>query len=287
MAAYSLHYIPVPILLQLDSRPRASYNIALADGLERDMPTPLVHIYISQRILNGLAGPAAQVLHPHAGDFALGSLAPDAWWAAGISRQEAHILPIPVPAERHGAAEYLARYPALADAAALPPEQQAFVAGYLTHLRADEIWFRDVYDPYFGPGSSAGRRLGLLLHNVLRVHLERELDGEIGQDLVEALCEASPCYDVPPFGEVHLRTLRDMICAELRPGAERRSVEVFADRLGVAPQELLDILSSPDRLRHEVLDRLPAGILERVLDESRDEGRALAVAYLAGRGAST
>jgi len=246
------------------------------------MPTPVVHVYVAQRILSRqMAG----LLDGAAGDFLLGSVAPDAWSIGHITRREAHILPIPIPAGRHSAAELLARYPQLALATGLAPRQAAFVAGYMSHLLVDEIWYYRVFEPHFWSGGDADPPLErrLLCHNVLRLYHEEQLQAQIEPALVEALAGSEPHYDFPLLSDAELRQWRDRLGAEMRPGAPKRSAEVFAQRLRVPVEQLLALLGDAAAFEAEILGRLPAGVLGQVVDEGIEQAAALVEQYLDAR----
>ncbi len=49
---------------------------------------------------------------------------------------------------------FLENYSSLSDPRQIPPEQAAFLAGYLCHLQADWLWVKDIFDPIFGPSST-------------------------------------------------------------------------------------------------------------------------------------
>jgi len=246
------------------------------------MPTPLVHVFVSQRILSRLAGaPAAMLLEPQAGDFFLGSTAPDAWSLGGVSRQQAHMVPVPMPADQQGARELLQHYPELRSPASLSPAKAAFVAGYMTHLMLDELWYHQIFIPFFGldvPHPPLRRRL--MLHNVLRLYLENQLEPMIEPAHSHALAQAKASYQLDFMPDHELRRWRDLIAEELQPGAQKRSVEVFASRLQVPPREMLALLDDDEELEREILCRLPESILDRVIDEGIRRGVILVMEYL-------
>ena len=111
------------------------------------MPTPAVHLFVSQQILKdeSLASLDGR-LRQQAGHLLLGSVAPDAWLFGLANRQQTHFLPVPMPADRQGARELLDACPELRSPADLAPALSAFVAGYMTHLLTDEIWYHQVYN---------------------------------------------------------------------------------------------------------------------------------------------
>jgi hypothetical protein len=243
------------------------------------MPTPAVHLYVAQHILGRqLAGR----LNGEAGDFLLGSVAPDAWSVGHITRRQAHILPIPIPAGLHGATELLALYPQLARAARLTPGQAAFVAGYMGHLLVDEIWYHRIFEPHFWLGGDADPPLErrLVCHNVLRLYHENQLQAQLEPALVDALAGSEPAYDFPLLSDAELRQWRDRLGTEMHPGAPKRSAEVFAKRLHVPVEHLLELLTDAAVFEAEILGRLPAGALEEVVDEGITQAAQLVQRYL-------
>ena len=249
------------------------------------MPTPVVHIYIAQQVLAAGNGAAPlQALRQQAGYFLLGSIAPDAWSVSQITRRRSHLLPIPIPAGRRGDAELLATYPQLERAEQLPPAQAAFVAGYMAHLLSDEIWYYRIFEPFFQREAAGDPPLPrrLLLHTALRLHCEAELARRLEPSLADALAGAAAPYNFPVFSDADLQFWRDRISAEIRPGAPKRSAEVFAQRLGVPVEEMTGLLESSDALRNQVLSRLPAGQLDQVTEVSIAQALKMIADYLGG-----
>lgn len=245
------------------------------------MPTPFVHLYISQQILSGDIDSTIVQLRRHAGDFLLGSIAPDAWTLGTLSRAEAHLLPIPIPQDRRGADELLSRYPHLAQASHLRISQAAFVAGYMTHLLMDEIWYHQVFVPFFWDGvSDEPIRRRILLHNALRLHVEDRLERSIRWEYIRALAMIRVEYALPIIPDAVLESWRNAISAELRPGGQKRSAEVFAERMDVPVDELLALVHSADIMQQEVLGRLPDRLIEQVLEEGVVQGRHMTLDYM-------
>ncbi len=245
------------------------------------MPTPVVHLYLAQEILqSGAAG----YLNGCVSDYLLGSIAPDAWSIAGVTRRQAHILPIPIPAGKRVVEELLTLYPHLRASQALAPARAAFVAGYMAHLLVDEIWYHRIFEPYFSREQPGDAPIGtrLLWHNVLRLHCENALQDRLAGDLADALAGSAPGYAFPLFDDAALSVWRDRISAELRPGASRRSAEVFAARLKAPVEQLLEILADPVALERLVLGRLPAGLLAEFSAAGIEQAGQLTQRYLAG-----
>jgi hypothetical protein len=247
------------------------------------MPTPVVHLFIAQNLLRGPDALPAGSLNGQAGDFLLGSVAPDAWTVSNATRRQTHLLPIPLPAGKQGAVELLATYPHLRAPAALTPAQAAFVAGYLAHLLADEVWYHQIFDPFFARESGAPdlpRQQRMVLHNVLRLHCERQLQDQLDQGMIDRLAGAEARYDFPLLPDTSLRQWRERLSVEMRPGVPKRSAEVFAQRMGLPAEELTTLAASPAVLQGQIMPRLPAGRLEQVMQESIAGTRRLVRAYL-------
>jgi hypothetical protein len=245
------------------------------------MPTPAVHLYLAQEILQAVP---AGCLNGATGDYLLGNIAPDAWSLGGLTRREAHILPIPIPPGKHCADELLALYPHLRASRQLPPAAAAFVAGYMAHLLVDELWYYRIFEPFFSrerEGDAPIQRR-LLYHNVLRLYCENALQDRVAGELVDALAGSAAQYAFPLFDDAALSAWRDRISAEMRPGASRRSAEVFAARLRAPVEQLLALLCDPAALETEVLGRLPAGLLAAVAADGVDQAARLTQRYLGG-----
>jgi hypothetical protein len=247
------------------------------------MPSPLVHVYIAQLLLTDSNGQGlAHALRGQVGDFLLGSIAPDAWTLGRITRQQAHVLPIPIPPGKEGAVELLAVYPTLADPARLTPASAAFVAGYMAHLLVDEIWYHGIFHPCFYCSAPTDPPLArrLVLHNVLRLHCEVQIEDQLDAGLVGMIFAAAAAYAFPLLDDDALRQWRDLVGAELQPGVPKRSAEVFAERLGIPVEELLTLLRSPAIIEQEIMGRLPAGQIDRFMSDSVAAARILVDAYL-------
>ncbi len=150
------------------------------------MPSPFIHAELAAHTWARLArrprGARAA--------FLFGSTAPDADKLLGLARQTTHFWD--TRSDVSGALKLLAAYPQL-DARALSPVEQAFVAGYLCHLVADEQWTFVIYRPYFGRHSPyaagpEGAQLQWALHSVLEA--DQAAAGTMDHRLVAALARA-------------------------------------------------------------------------------------------------
>jgi len=157
------------------------------------------------------------------------------------------------------------------------------VAGYMTHLLLDEIWYHDLFNPYFLNGDNElPVQHRLVLHNVLRLAVEDDLEPQVSPASIQSFSSLPISYALPPIDDATLAEWRDLIRSEFSPGGEKRSADVFAERLRVPVEELTMILHSPARMQDEVFSRLPAGRSERVIDDGIRLGIDLLAVYLNG-----
>jgi hypothetical protein len=198
--------------------------------------------------------PDQQPISRHPCAFYLGNTAPDVQVVSGDARESTHFFVLPFQPDAPPAWEvFLEMYPELANSNKLPPEQAAFLAGYLCHLQADWYWVKEIFAPIFGPTSPWGTfRERLYLHNVLRAYLDQQVMQALDPAAKACLDQVAP-KDWLPFVAAHnLDEWRDTLSRQLQPGALAETVEVFADRQGISPAEFYELLGSPTRMDQEV-----------------------------------
>lgn len=192
----------------------------------------------------------------------LGNTAPDVQTISGQPRQATHFFDLPVrPDDRDPWDNMFAAYPALQRLSRLEPAQAAFVAGYISHLLADWTWIKDIFNPYFGHDcrwGSQGERL--YLHNVLRSYLDVQILPELIQNPRPeyAMQPVRPLSWLPFVQDRHLAAWRDDLCAQLKPGAAVKTVEVFAARQAIPVEAFYRLLNSEERMRQEVFSHAPS-----------------------------
>ena len=155
-------------------------------------------------------------------------------------------------------------FPALTHTKNQPARQVAFLAGYLCHLQADWIWIVDIFLPVFGHQNSWGAAsYRLYLHNVLRAYLDRQILETLPVQTGSLLRGVVPRQWLPFVQDRHLKQWRDFLWPQLSPGAGSLTVEVFADRLGISPEEFHRLLDSEAHMEREVFVHLAR---QRLLD---------------------
>jgi hypothetical protein len=130
-------------------------------------------------------------------------------------------------------------------------------------LQADWLWVQEIFVPVFGPDQQwDSLRRRLYLHNVLRAYLDRQLLPGLPANIDRELARAMPQNWLPFVADHHLAQWRDFLAGQLSPGAETRTVEVFAARQGIAPEAFYRLLDSEEQMEREVFARLPRAQLD-------------------------
>jgi hypothetical protein len=230
------------------------------------VPTPFYHLSVAQDLLAHPELPPAvrSLLQEQRSAFFFGNTAPDVQVVSGQTRQATHFFDLPLlPGDPPAHTRLLAAHPALAHPGSLPASQAAFLGGYLCHLLADWIWVEEIFSPVFDSGRHWKKlQEPLYLHNVLRAYLDSLILPSLTNGVRSRLAVVSPDRWLPFVEDRYLRQWRDLLAEQLRPGAEVRTVEVFAARQGLPPEVYYDLLSSEERLDAELFAHLPRRALE-------------------------
>lgn len=230
----------------------------------------------------GLQFEARQILQQQRCEFLFGNTAPDVQVVSRQQREHTHFFTLPIQANHQVPWEaLLAENPAVSRPATLPPEQAAFLAGYLCHLQADWFWIQDIFAPVFGPDagwSSFYERL--YLHNVLRAYLDQQVLQSLEFGIGACLKTVEPRGWLPFVEDGYLRAWRDFVSEQLQPGASVQTVEVFAERQGISPNEFYSLLHSEDQMDRQVFIHLPRSSLAAYRGQLLIENISLLNAFL-------
>lgn len=233
------------------------------------MPTPFYHLSLASELLAhpGLSESVRVFLQQQHAAFMFGNTAPDVQVVSAQARDATHFFDLPIrPADPPAWERMLALFPQLSRPDRLPAAQAAFLAGYICHLQADWFWVKEIFLPVFGMRANwetfAWR---LYLHNVLRSYLDREILAGIQERMGAEFVRVQPSGWLPFVADRFLEEWRDLLAAQLQPGADIRTVEVFAQRQGISPQEYYRLLDSQADMDAMIFSRLP----HRALDDYR------------------
>ena len=216
------------------------------------VPTPFYHLSLAHEISEhpSLSPDLRSMLRTHRGAFFLGNTAPDVQVLSGQNRRVTHFFSVPAHSGGHVPwNRMLLEYPGLNRPGDLSPASAAFIAGYLCHLQADWIWILDIFQPGFGPDQTWETfTKRLYLHNVLRAYLDVKVLEDLPSDVATQLRLTQPDQWLPFVQDKLLIKWRDFLCDQLQPGESIKTVEVFASRQGVDPEEFHSLLRSEERM---------------------------------------
>jgi hypothetical protein len=225
------------------------------------MPTPFYHLSLAEELLADARLPDAtrQWLIRQRPAFLLGNTAPDVQTVSHQPREATHFFVLPLQRNARLPWEALwAAFPQLRPEVLHSAAQAAFLAGYLCHLIADWVWVNEIFEPVFGRDRQwADYPERLYIHNVLRAYLDRQILGCLHPRSADLLLRASPDHWLPFVEDAHLCQWRDFIAPQLHPGASAQTVEVFAARQGIPPEQFYQLLASETQMEQHVFARLP------------------------------
>jgi hypothetical protein len=238
------------------------------------MPTPFYHMSVAEELCRRpeLVDEVKILLGEQWGVFLLGNTAPDVHVTSGQTRQATHFFTLPITKENPPPWDVLFfEFPSLLPLNHLSDAQKAFLAGYLCHLQADWLWVVDIFVTTFGPKSTwSNFKQRLYLHNALRAYLDQGVLAKLSSDTSRILRKASPEKWVPFIEDLHLITWRDYLSEQLAPEGSARTVEVFAIRQGIPPDQFCGLIGSEARMEREIFIHLPRWRLkqyhENILD---------------------
>jgi hypothetical protein len=248
------------------------------------VPTPFYHLDIAAELLRHPQ--LDQFVHENLIQwqcaFLLGNTAPDVQVVSGQPRESTHFFILPILNNSKPPWEQLLEaYPQLSDSQLLQPDQAAFIAGYLCHLQADWYWIKKIYLPYFGPSLDWGTQTErIYLHNVLRTYLEDQIIKTISPGHWTCFHQI-PAFDWLPFvKQEHLQEWISLLAQQLHPEGRVQTIEVFAQRQGLSPEEFHSLLLSEERMEREIFFRFPRKLLTEYRQELSKASVSLLNIYL-------
>ena len=145
------------------------------------------------------------------GTFLLGSTSPDIRAITRGERQEYHFAPLDFGPVGAGVEGLFRAHPGLSSDAVGDGATQAFVAGYVSHIVADELWIVDMFRPYFGNRQVfEDKVVGLVMDRVFQLELDRQARDAVNATLAE-LQAATDSIDVGFISSETLGEWRDWV----------------------------------------------------------------------------
>jgi hypothetical protein len=247
------------------------------------MPTPFMHLQIAERIWAqpNLETAVRELLAREWPAFYLGSVAPDYQTICDIPRERTHFYELPPDPLAEAHAVMLARHPELADLAELSPAQAVFIAAYSAHLMLDLRWYREVLAPLFIQSPHwQDHRQRFIIHNVLLTYLDKIALETLPADAAVTLAAAEPQAWLPFAEDGDLLRWRDILVAQLQPGASILTVAIYAQRLNLSPAEFAARLEDPIWMNEQLFNRVPVAQVQELLDTAVPQSVSLITEYL-------
>lgn len=229
------------------------------------MPTPFTHLEIAQRLLadEDLAQAERDLLRTHQPAFLLGSVAADARVAQG-GREATHFYEYDAPLHEHPWRTMVQQHPTLMQPHS--PAQRVFVAGYVAHLAVDEAWVLRMLRPYFVYGDWGGVSRPdrfVALHLILTHMDERDYD-HLSEHCGAVMRQAAVAAWLPFMPDEVLRDWRDFIASQVAPGGQSRTLEIFAPRVRLSPEQMRAMLDTQPTMQRYLWQHVPQSALAEV-----------------------
>ncbi|MAU00047.1 MAG: hypothetical protein CL608_23130 [Anaerolineaceae bacterium] len=249
------------------------------------MPTPFMHLHIAEQIYETVSangnGRLQTSLAAEWPAFYLGSVAPDVNAISTLPRANTHFYDIPPDPDETAYGTMLAQYPQLADLAAMSPGQAVCVAAYSAHLMLDLIWLREVVYPFFYLAEDLGnRQQRRLTHFILLTYLDTIALAGLPETAVSTLAAAESNHWLPFIKDEVLAAWQEMLVAQLQPDAPVKTVEIYAGRLKITPEEFAANLQNSDWMQQQVFDKIPVNEVQQILQTAVPKSIDLINEYL-------
>ncbi len=237
------------------------------------MPNLATHIDLAHRTARRLEHP---VLDAELGSFLLGSTSPDIRVITRRDRETYHFASLDFESVGAGMSGLLRANPHLAPGTVEQARTRAFVAGYITHLIADEVWIVEMFRPYFGSAGVFGDEVvGMVMDRVAQLELDRRAWPAMERDLPKV---GDGVEDVE-LGFIPAETLvewREWVVSFLTTGFSWDRLKFMARRVaggngdhpahGVADEFLRSVPEGKDRLYKIVPEDRLAAFVQRAGD---------------------
>ncbi len=162
------------------------------------LPNPPVHINLARRAADLLRH---DTIDANMGYYLLGSTSPDIRVITRKDRACYHFARLDFEEVGTGINGLFHHHPELLDAEAQSGATQAFMAGYLTHLMADETWITNMFRPFFGNQAVfEDGVVGLVMDRAMQLELDRRCWEEISPlgGLLDVTVEQVQVDFIPP-----------------------------------------------------------------------------------------
>ncbi len=157
------------------------------------MPNLPAHMDLAKQVSQRLD---CDVVEANMGCYLLGSTSPDIRIITRRRREEYHFTTLDFEDVGAGVQGLFEAHPGLQSADGHSGPTQAFVAGYITHLIADETWISRMFRPFFGNRDVfEDETYGLVLDRAMQLELDRQ-SWDIADSLKSSLAASTSDIDI-------------------------------------------------------------------------------------------
>lgn len=218
------------------------------------MPNLPAHIDLAHRAAQCLGHSTVEA---NVGYFFLGSTTPDIRAMTGRSREEYHFTGLDFDGIGSGVSGMFESHPDLRVSTRHDGPTQAFVAGYVTHLIADEIWIMDMYRPYFGDRAVfPDAAFGLVMDRAMQLELDRQSWGAV-ETAMARVGEATGDVSIGFISEGTLAAWRQRVMKSLGRGFDWGRLRSMAGRIAGG-----DEAHPAHRIAGEFIETMPDSLEE-------------------------
>ena len=222
------------------------------------MPNLPAHIHLASQAASKLD---YSTINRHLGSFLLGATAPDIRSMTKWRREETHFAPLEVGKVGEGVEGMFRMHPNLRRGEDVNGPTQAFVAGYINHLVADESWIIHVYHVYFDDHRAPVRQMQAnIWDRAVQLEMDRVARVEL-RDMVDVrlmMESAEEGIDVDFISPVILTQWREWV-------GEFNSWGFSWDRLHRMVRRMYGDDGQAEEMASQFIQNLP-GSLEQVCD---------------------
>jgi len=245
-----------------------------------------MHLQIAERILaqDLLEDGIRQLVRSFLPAFYLGNVAPDYQTICNVPREKTHFYRLPPDPKNRGYPQMLATYPELSQPSTLRDEQAVFISAYCAHLMLDLRWYDEVLIPFFvEPVEWESNHQRFVVHNTLLTYLDKQAVTVLPKKAAKTLAAAAPMDWLPFAEDRELARWRDLLVDQLQPGARLRTIEIYAERLLLTPEEFAANLEKSTWMDEYLFKRVPIQEVQKTLTSAVHESVELISNYLSPR----
>ena len=250
------------------------------------MPNLPTHIEVAWRAACEIQDP---LITGNLGCYLLGATAPDVRIITKRPRTETHFFELDSGQAGDGSLGLLTTYPELASPCS--DAQAAFVAGYITHLVADETWITSVYRRYFvGTGEFDSNAAAQLFDRAAQLSLDKASEHRV-RSLLASMDELEGDLAAGPLDAATLSQWRVWVLdflSDARPYSWQRlrhmAGRISGHESGHPVHQLAErFMTDVQGGLRELYDRVPEAELERYLEVTVDNLIRSVTEYLHSR----